>query len=76
MDGQRELCLSDVLHKAYVAVDEQGTEAAAATGGIVVATFVIQPRHVFNADHPFIFLLRDRQSGVILFAGRLSQPTQ
>jgi serpin B len=76
MDGQRDLCLSDVMHKAYVAVDEQGTEAAAATGGLVVATFAIQPRHTFIADHPFMFLLRDRQSAVILFAGRLSQPTQ
>lgn len=76
MDGQRDLCLSDVVHKAFIAVDEQGTEAAAATGGIMVATFVIQPKHIFVADHPFMFFLRDRQSGVILFAGRLVRPGQ
>ena len=76
MDGERDLCLSDVLHKAYVAVDEQGTEAAAATGSVMVATVMIRPQRVFNADHPFMFFLRDLRSGVVLFAGRLSQPAQ
>jgi serpin B len=76
MDGERDLCLSDVLHKAYVAVDEQGTEAAAATGGVIVATAVMRPQRIFDADHPFMFFLRDLHSGVILFAGRCSEPAQ
>jgi serpin B len=76
MDGRRDLCLSDVLHKAYIAVDEQGTEAAAATGGVMVATVMTRPQRTFNADHPFIFFLRDLHNGLVLFAGRFSQPAQ
>jgi serpin B len=78
MDGERDLYLWDVLHKAYVAVDEEGTEAAAATGAIMVPTAVMRPRphRTFAADHPFMFFLRDLHSGVILFAGRFSEPVQ
>jgi serpin B len=78
MDGRRDLCLSDVVHKAYVAVDEKGTEAAAATGAVMRATAVMRPPQavVFNADHPFMFFIRDPSSGLVLFAGRLSQPSQ
>jgi serpin B len=78
MDGQRDLYLCDVVHKAYVAVDEKGTEAAAATGAEMRATAVMRrpPPRVFNADHPFMFFIRDPRSGLVLFAGRLCQPSQ
>jgi serine protease inhibitor len=69
----RELYLSTVVHKAYVDVNEQGTEAAAATGVGVVATLAV--RYVnFVVDHPCFFLIRDLSSGAILFLGRLENP--
>jgi serpin B len=75
IDDRRDLFLSDVSHKAFVDVSEEGTEAAAATGSMVSYVAMMQsPRTVFRADHPFAFLVRDRRSGVILFEGRLAQP--
>jgi len=73
MDGARDFFISAVFHKAFVAVDEEGTEAAAATGTMMRAMAVEMPR-VFRADHPFLFLIRDTQSGVILFLGRVTNP--
>lgn len=67
-----DLFLSHVEHKAYVAVDELGTEAAAATGVVAEATSVPQ---LVTIDRPFLFLIRDRESGVVLFAGRVLDPT-
>jgi serpin B len=68
--------LSEVYHKAFVAVDDQGTEAAAATA--VPPTLCSVPWSElpvsFTADHPFLFLIRDRPSGAILFMGRLADP--
>jgi serpin B len=55
-------------------VNEEGTEAAAATGIGMKATALGPPPAVFRADHPFIFLIRDNGSGSILFLGRLIQP--
>ena len=77
MDGTRELYISAVVHKAYVDVNEAGTEAAAATG-VAMAARAVQPhpQPVFRADHPFIFLIRDTHSGSILFLGRLTDPTK
>ena len=72
--GQRDLFISNVIHKAYVAVDEKGTEAAAATAVIMVGAGapVDQPKPVVvKADHPFIFFIRDQQTGSILFVGRV-----
>jgi len=68
------LFISAVIHKAYVAVDEQGTEAAAATGVVMVPTMAVirRPPVIFRADHPFVFLIRDNRSGSTLFMGRLS----
>jgi len=69
----RELSISTVVHKAYVDVNEEGTEAAAATGVGVVTSAM--PRFVeFRADHPFFFVIRDAASGAILFMGRLQNP--
>ncbi|MBZ5575589.1 MAG: serpin family protein [Acidobacteriia bacterium] len=76
MDGRRDLALSDVVHKAFVDVSEEGTEAAAATGAtaVLVSAVIAPTRTVFRADHPFLFVIRDPESGLILFAGRLVNP--
>jgi serpin B len=76
IDPQRGLAISEVVHKAFVDVSEQGTEAAAATGVTMRATAVLrtEPPVVFRADHPFLFLIRDAGSGVVLFIGRLTNP--
>ena len=70
------LALSEVAHKAFVDVAEQGTEAAAATGIAMRATAMRMPEKavVFRADHPFLFLIRDTRTGVVLFIGRLTDP--
>jgi serpin B len=76
------LFISSVFHQAFVEVDEEGTEAAAATA--VVMDAVMSPRFrpppppipVFRADHPFLFAIRHRSSGAILFLGRVSDPSR
>ncbi|MGB7538042.1 MAG: serpin family protein [Anaerolineales bacterium] len=74
MDGQRDLYITDILHKAYVAVDETGTEAAAATTVIVgTASMPAEPIE-FKIDRPFFFLIRDNPTGTILFLGRVTNP--
>jgi len=74
MDGSRELYLSGVFHKAFVEVNEEGTEAAAATGAVVGRRSLLRgPR--FRADHPFLFLIRDKATGSILFLGRYAEPS-
>ncbi|MCE5339261.1 MAG: serpin family protein, partial [Methanomicrobiaceae archaeon] len=70
MDGTRDLFITGVFHKAFIDVNEEGTEAAAATG--VVAGGGATP--VFRADHPFVFLIIEKESGTILFAGRVVNP--
>jgi serpin B len=75
MTGNRELFISDVVHKAFVAVDEAGTEAAAATA--VIAGGAAPPAEhpvQITIDHPFIFLIRDIETGAILFVGRVLNP--
>jgi serpin B len=74
MTGNPELFISEVVHKAFVAVDEAGTEAAAATA--VIMEFSAVPEHPveFTIDHPFIFLIRDIDTGAILFVGRVMNP--
>ncbi|MFH1442691.1 MAG: serpin family protein [Candidatus Micrarchaeota archaeon] len=76
IDGQKDLFVSDAFHKAFVEVNEEGTEAAAATGIIVGMTSVEMPVRIpdFTADHPFIFLIQDNSNGAILFMGRVSNP--
>jgi serpin B len=76
IDPKRALAISEVVHKAFVDVSEQGTEAAAATGITMRATAMRMPEQtvVFRADHAFIFLIRDTRTGVILFIGRLMNP--
>jgi serpin B len=74
MTGKRELSISDVMHKAFVAVDEAGTEAAAATAVIVGLTAVPEPLVDVTVDRPFIFLIRDIETGAVLFVGRVLNP--
>ena len=76
IDGTTNLSISQVFHKAWGEVDEQGTEAAATTVVTVVTSVVGPPpsTEIFRADHPFIFFIRDTQSGSILFLGRLVDP--
>ena len=73
MSGQKDLFISSVIHQSYVKVDEKGTEAAAATG-VVMETTSFQPGKVFRADHPFVFMIQDKETGSILFMGRVSNP--
>ncbi len=75
MTGNRDLFISDVVHKAFVAVDEEGTEAAAATAVIMVeAEPMIQDAILMKLDRPFLFLIRDNGTGTILFVGRVLNP--
>jgi serpin B len=72
MDGKdKKLFLQAVMHKAYVKVNEQGTEAAGATA-VVIGQDSLPPQ--FRADHPFVFLIRHKATGSILFLGRVSEP--
>jgi serpin B len=71
------LWISKVFHKAFVRVDEKGTEAAAATAVVAAPAGAAPPSTQppeFKADHPFLFLLRDTRSGLILFMGRVGDP--
>jgi len=73
MTGTRELLISAVVHKAFISVDEEGTEAAAATAAVARATST--PEHVeLTVDRPFVFLIRDYETGAVLFVGRVVDP--
>ncbi|MGB5924733.1 MAG: serpin family protein [Dehalococcoidia bacterium] len=75
MTGNPELFISEVVHKAFVAVDEAGTEAAAATAVPLELTAVPEPLVEVTIDDPFIFLIRDIETGAILFVGRVLNPS-
>ena len=72
MTGRRDLWIDAVIHQARVEVNEEGTEADAATAVVIKKG---PPVPEFTADHPFLFLIRDRQTGSILFLGRVVNPT-
>jgi serpin B len=74
MTGGRDLYISEVLHKAFVSVDEAGTEAAAATAVPMELTAVPDTPVEVTIDRPFIFLIRDIETGAILFVGRVMNP--
>jgi serpin B len=76
MTGNHDLYISDVIHKAFVAVDEKGTEAAAATAPIMAGMSAPMQKVHLVIDHPFIFVIRDLKSGQILFLGRILNPAQ
>lgn len=77
---EKALFISDVFHKAFVDVNEEGTEAAAATAIVMIEAMAMAykppPIPIFRADHPFLFAIRDRVSGAILFLGRITDPTR
>ena len=75
MNGRtNDLFIGKVIHKAFIEVNEQGSEAAAATAVIMKRTAM--PQHAqFHANRPFIHLIRDRETGAILFMGRIADPT-
>ncbi|MDH5270991.1 MAG: hypothetical protein OEY32_13810 [Candidatus Krumholzibacteria bacterium] len=75
------LFISGVFHKAFVEVNEEGTEAAAATASTMIRGSSLRPSKpppvpIFRADHPFLFAIRDRRNGTILFFGRMADPTR
>lgn len=73
ISGKRDLFVSNVIHKAFVEVNEEGTEAAAATA-VVIRLTAIPDEIVFKANHPFIFIIKDKETGCILFMGKLVKP--
>jgi serpin B len=75
-DKEERLYISKVFHKAFVKVDEKGTEAAAATAIVMAAGGGMPPKAIeFKADHPFLFFIVDKASGLVLFMGRVADPS-
>ena len=66
------LCITSVIHKTFVQVDEEGTEAAAVTSVGVVATGE-SPLYLYRVDKPFLFVIREKSTGVILFIGEIGE---
>ena len=82
MDGTKSLIIDEVIHQAFVEVNEKGTEAAAATAVVMTKTMAMRPGpepekpKIFNADHPFIFLIQEDSTGSILFMGKVVDPSK
>jgi serpin B len=74
MNGDKSLFIGKVVHSAYITVDEKGTEAAAATGVVMMESAMPEEKKQFKADHPFIFIIQEK-TGNILFMGRVVNPT-
>ncbi|XP_013793886.1 leukocyte elastase inhibitor-like, partial [Limulus polyphemus] len=70
ISSKNELSVSEIKHKAVIEVNEEESEAAAVTGGVIVVTSL---GPIFYADHPFLFIIRDNRSGMILFLGRVNE---
>ena len=75
MTGDRDLFIAEVIHKAFVSVDEAGTEAAAATAVMVAKLAMPEEPVEVTMDRSFIFLIRDIETGAILFVGRVLDPS-
>ncbi len=75
IDGGKDLAINEVVHEAFVEVNEQGTEAAAASAATMEESASFAETE-FVADHPFVFIIRDKQSGSILFVGRVVNPAK
>ncbi len=73
--GKKDLMVSEVIHQGFIQVDEEGTEAAAATGVVMRLTSVLPERiPQFKADHTFYFFIEHKETGTILFSGRVEEP--
>jgi len=79
MTGKRDLKIDEAIHQAFIEVNEEGTEAAAATAVVIMPTAMPRQKTpkipIFRADHPFIFLIQEKSRGNILFMGRVVNPT-
>lgn len=75
LDGTKNLYISKVIHQSDIEVNEEGTEAAAATA-VVIARKSLPQTWIFKADHPFLFTILHKPSGTVLFLGRVTDPTQ
>ncbi len=76
MSGDKSLYIDEVIHKAFIEVSESGTKAAAATSALIGLKSALSKDPVrFNADHPFLYLIKDHQTGCIIFLGRLVKPS-
>ncbi len=75
MKGTKELFINEVAHKAFVEVNEEGTEATAATA-VIMDRKAASKLFIFRADHPFVFVIRENQTGSILFIGRIVNPVE
>ena len=76
MTGNKDLKITDVLHKAFISVDESGTEAAAASGVVVGTTSAPVDVETMTVDHPFTFFIRDIATGTTVFSGRVVDPSK
>jgi serpin B len=74
MDGKKDLYIREVVHQGFVEVNEEGTEAAAATGVSMDLKSMPMPATQFRADRPFLFLIQERGTGRIVFMGRVQKP--
>ncbi len=74
MDGTKSIWINKVIHQAFVEVNEEGTEAAAATAISTKTLAIEETVKIFRADHPFIFIIQERKTGSILFLGRVIHP--
>jgi len=71
------LCVSSIFHKSFIEVNEEGTEAAAASAGVIALRGIDFPTKIdFVADHPFLFLIREDMTGVVMFVGHVLDPSQ
>jgi len=78
MTGNKQLYISAIIHKTFIAVDEEGTEAAAATAVVMRMKSLPPPQdyEVFIADHPFFYFIKENNTGTVLFAGRVVDPSK
>lgn len=74
MTGNHDLFIGKVIHQAFISVDEHGTEAAAATAVVMCGSALYPDIKSFIVDHPFIFCIKDNETGSILFMGKIVKP--
>lgn len=75
MNNSKDIVIDQVIHQAFIKVDEEGTEAAAVTAVMMELTSM-RPQNIFKADHPFIFIIQDNETENILFLGRVVNPLE